>query len=234
MRKGGFTSSRKLALFMYIKRDMMYGRPHFLWIDLNFGTCSHFHGYIYFIKKVEHRWESNIWATGCTKGYCENKLACQKIDYFQASTKSSLKHNTLHLFLTFYPAVNIKRPPTAAQQGVYTASSRGPPVQAVKGIKPRPHSAKARITSDTSAATVPKTRPPWRPFSGHAALNRRTPFPATATKGAKDSSAAEQEEEFHSDLRPLPTVYQDRYVHTCIVSVDPKFKCIQLTVSSNL
>lgn len=86
MRKGGFTPSHKLALFTYIKRDMMYGRPHFLWINLNSGTCSHFYWNIYFIKKVEHRWENNIWATGCTKGYCENKLACQKIDYFQAST----------------------------------------------------------------------------------------------------------------------------------------------------
>lgn len=81
---------------------------------------------------------------------------------------------------------------------------------------------------------MPKTRPPWRPFSGHAALNRGTPFAATAIKGAKDSSAAAQEEAFHSDLRPLPTVYQDRYVHTCIVSGDPKFKYIQLTASSNL
>ena len=70
--------------------------------------------------------------------------------------------------------VNIKRPPSAAQHSVYTTSFRGPPpclsqVHA-KEKKTRPYSAKGRITSEV----VGKPRLPWRPFSGHAALNRPT------------------------------------------------------------
>ncbi|KAL9951287.1 hypothetical protein ACROYT_G043925 [Oculina patagonica] len=103
--------------------------------------------------------------------------------------------------------VNIKRPPSAAQHGVYTASCRGPPTQA--NLKPRPISAKARITTERvgeKATATPKPRPPWRPFSGHAALNRRTLLINKDT----DNGNTMMEEELHCDLPSLPKVYKDR------------------------
>ena len=103
--------------------------------------------------------------------------------------------------------VHIKRPPTAAQHGVYTASCRGPPTQV--GIKPRPFSAKARITTEKvgeKTNVAPKPRPPWRPFSGHAALNR----PAPLTNKESDSGTVTWEEELDHGPMPLATVYKDR------------------------
>ena len=106
--------------------------------------------------------------------------------------------------------MNIKRPPSAAQHGVYTASCRGPPTQVNTAMKPRPFSAKARITTERVAektTAAPKTRPPWRPFSGHAALGRTTPL---INKNPKNANVMAKEEA-HYDLPSLSKVYQDRY-----------------------
>ena len=106
--------------------------------------------------------------------------------------------------------MNIKRPPSAAQHGVYTASCRGPPTQVNTAMKPRPFSAKARITTERVAektTTAPKTRPPWRPFSGHATLGRTTPL----INKNPDNASVMAKEEPHYDLPSLSNVYQDRY-----------------------
>ena len=103
--------------------------------------------------------------------------------------------------------VSIQRPPTAAQHGVLTTSSRGPPPQA--GIKPRPFSAKARITTERVGEKTNvghRSRPPWRPFSGHAALNR----PAPLMNKECDSSTVTMKEELSQDSTPVPSVYKDR------------------------
>jgi len=84
-------------------------------------------------------------------------------------------------------------------------------------MKPRPFSAKARITTERVAektTAVPKTRPPWRPFSGHAALGRQTPL----INKNPDNANAMMKEELHLNLHApsLPKVYQDRYM--CMLS----------------
>lgn len=78
-------------------------------------------------------------------------------------------------------------------------------------MKPRPFSAKARITTERVAektTAVPKTRLPWRPFSGHAALGRQTPL----IDKNPDNANTMMKEELHFDLPSLPKVYQDRYM----------------------
>lgn len=103
--------------------------------------------------------------------------------------------------------VSIQRPPTAAQHGVLTTSSRGPPPHA--GMKPRPFSAKARITTERVGEKTNvghRSRPPWRPFSGHAALNR----PAPLMNKECDSSTVTMKEELSQDSTPVPSVYKDR------------------------
>lgn len=78
-------------------------------------------------------------------------------------------------------------------------------------MKPRPFSAKARITTervDEKTTAAAKTRPPWRPFSGHAALDRPTPL----INKNPDNGNAIMKEEVHYDLPSLPKVYQDRYI----------------------
>lgn len=78
-------------------------------------------------------------------------------------------------------------------------------------MKAKPHSAMGRISSETSSATVQsKTRPPWRPFSGHAALSQPTPVLSYTNRRFEDTTG--KEEELLCGFTQLPTVYQDRYV----------------------
>lgn len=103
--------------------------------------------------------------------------------------------------------VSIQRPPTAAQHGVFTASSRGPPPHA--GIKPCPFSAKAEITTERVGEKTnvrQRSRLPWRPFSGHAALNR----PAPLENKESDSGTVKMKEELSCDSDAVPSVYKDR------------------------
>lgn len=142
--------------------------------------------------------------------FCQCQLA--KNIFFTLYTTKLYNHETsVNQYKNVLFPVNIKRPPSAAQHGVYTASCRGPPTQANTAMKPRPFSAKARITTERVAekiTSVPKTRPPWRPFSGHAALGRQTPL----INKNPDNANAMMKEELHFDLPSLPKVYQDRYM----------------------
>ncbi|XP_020629553.1 uncharacterized protein LOC110066662 isoform X1 [Orbicella faveolata] len=85
-------------------------------------------------------------------------------------------------------------------------------------MKPRPFSAKARITTERVAektTTAPKTRPPWRPFSGHAALGRPTPL----INKNPDNANVMTKEELHYDLPSLSKVYQDRCLPRGLVTL---------------
>ena len=122
--------------------------------------------------------------------------------------------------------VNIKRPPSAAQHSVYTTSFGGPPpclsqVHA-KEKKTRPYSAKGRITSEV----VGKPRLPWRPFSGHAALNRPTfladdNYDTNVNKKVQliNINTASQEQGPLSDVTALPKVYHNRSLPKSLLSL---------------
>jgi len=93
-------------------------------------------------------------------------------------------------------------------------------------MKPRPFSAKARITTERVAektTVAPKTRPPWRPFSGHAALGRPTPL---INKNPENASVLTKDE-LQYDLPSLSKVYQDRYMYILGYREGYKF-CMQL------
>lgn len=147
---------------------------------------------------------------GKQQNYVCKVWTCHNFSWNIIDTVTLWLSNIIKGLLTCLFQVNIKRPPSAAQRGVYTASCRGPPTQVNTAMKPRPFSAKARITTERVAektTAVPKTRPPWRPFSGHAALGRPTPL----INMNPDNTNVMTKEEPHYDLPSLPKVYQDRY-----------------------